>query len=227
MARAIPTREADGRITIRTRANAAIREAVASGRKYMSVEFYSLKESRTGAGIREIESALVADAALVASPEYAQSSAEIRQIGTVTGALPLNRQVDCTCAFEGRRARRKAIVQNIDLTREALAYYTNVRNPIGPVKATRRRGEVSLEVPIPDGLSFGRDILALAAAGAALSIRPFPNLEESTMETEGDLDTYELLVPSAWVVLASNLAGDLPEAEVDRRRRRLRLLGAI
>ena len=52
--RAHPTRQPDGRITIRTAATAALREAVAAGRRFMSVEFVAVEERTTKAGIREV-----------------------------------------------------------------------------------------------------------------------------------------------------------------------------
>ena len=77
LARAVPTRDADGSIQIETRATPAILEAYAT-RKFFSVEFHAISEVRTKGGIREITRALVDAAALVASPEYSQATAEIR-----------------------------------------------------------------------------------------------------------------------------------------------------
>ena len=77
LARAVPVRDADGSLRIETRATPAILEAYAT-RKYFSVEFHAISEVRTKGGIREITRALVDAAALVASPEYSQASAEIR-----------------------------------------------------------------------------------------------------------------------------------------------------
>ena len=76
--RAQPVRESDGRLTIRARATDALRAAVQSGKRYMSVEFNALEERQTGGGIREITRALVSAAALVASPEYDMTAAEVR-----------------------------------------------------------------------------------------------------------------------------------------------------
>lgn len=79
LAKAFPVRDSEGRITIRTRATREIREAVASGRRFASIEFVALEERKTGAGIREITRAYMDRAALVANPEYTQTSAEIRE----------------------------------------------------------------------------------------------------------------------------------------------------
>ena len=77
-AKAHPVRQRDGRLTLRTRATDALRQAVESGAKFMSVEFHALKERRTQAGVREILSALVVRAALVPQPEYDTTAAELR-----------------------------------------------------------------------------------------------------------------------------------------------------
>ena len=76
--RAHPVRQADGRLTLRTRATDALRQAVESGSRYMSVEFHALRERRTQAGVREILSALVVRAALEKTPEYDTTAAEVR-----------------------------------------------------------------------------------------------------------------------------------------------------
>ena len=77
LARAVPTRDADGSLRIATPATPAILEAFET-RKYFSVEFHAISEIRTKAGVREITCALVQAAALVSSPEYVQAVAEIR-----------------------------------------------------------------------------------------------------------------------------------------------------
>ena len=76
--RALPIRERDGRLTIKARATDALRAAVAAGKHHLSVEFHALAEKTTAGGIREIRSALVSAAALVSSPEYTQTAAEVR-----------------------------------------------------------------------------------------------------------------------------------------------------
>lgn len=78
-ARAHPVRQRDGRLTIEARATQAIREAVATGRRWMSVEFVSLRDRRTRGGVREVLSAIVSRAALVANPEYDTTAAEVRK----------------------------------------------------------------------------------------------------------------------------------------------------
>ena len=71
-------RERDGCLTITARATDAIREAVKSGKRYMSVEFQAVEERTTSGGVREILKALVNAAALVKSPEYDTTLAEVR-----------------------------------------------------------------------------------------------------------------------------------------------------
>ena len=72
-------RERDGRLRITARATEAIREAVKAGKRYMSVEFQAIEERTTAGGVREILKALVSAAALVASPEYDVTMAEVRK----------------------------------------------------------------------------------------------------------------------------------------------------
>ena len=72
-------RQRDGKLTLTARATDAIKQAVAGGRRWMSVEFVSVEERvTTEGGIREILRALVPAAALVSSPEYDSTKAEIR-----------------------------------------------------------------------------------------------------------------------------------------------------
>lgn len=76
--RAHPVRGRDGKLTIRARATASLRQAVENGSRFMSVEFHALQERRTQGGVREILSALVQRAALVPDPEYDTTAAELR-----------------------------------------------------------------------------------------------------------------------------------------------------
>ena len=77
LARAVPTRDADGSLRIETRATPAILAAYAT-RKFFSVEFHALAEVRTAGGVREIQRALLEAAALVPDPEYPNVHAEVR-----------------------------------------------------------------------------------------------------------------------------------------------------
>ena len=76
--RAIPTRETNGEIRIAAPASPALVAAFNEGRKFLSIEFHALQETRSAAGVREIQQAFMPGAALVESPEYVQARAEVR-----------------------------------------------------------------------------------------------------------------------------------------------------
>ena len=76
--RAVPTRESNGEIRIAAPASSAIVAAFNEGRKFLSIEFHALKETRSAAGVREIQQAFLPGAALVTDPEYKQARAEMR-----------------------------------------------------------------------------------------------------------------------------------------------------
>ena len=76
--RAIPTRESNGEIRIATPAPPEIVAAYNEGRKFLSIEFHALQETRSKSGVREIQQAFMPGAALVAEPEYTQATAEVR-----------------------------------------------------------------------------------------------------------------------------------------------------
>ena len=77
-ARAVPVRDGNT-IRVETRATDRLRRAVdVDGKRYASVEFHSLAETRTAGGVREIERALLVTVALTDDPEYQQTAAEVR-----------------------------------------------------------------------------------------------------------------------------------------------------
>ena len=76
--RAIPTRDSDGSIRIAAPASAAIVAAFNEGRRFLSIEFHAVQETRSKSGVSEIQQAFLPGAALVAEPEYKQAGAEIR-----------------------------------------------------------------------------------------------------------------------------------------------------
>ena len=76
--RAIPTREANGEIRIAASASAPLVAAFNEGRRFLSIEFHALQETRSAAGIREIQRAFLPGVALVSDPEYQQARAEVR-----------------------------------------------------------------------------------------------------------------------------------------------------
>lgn len=79
--RAQVIRQRDGRLTITGRATEAIQDAIAAGRRFMSVEFLAREERTTSGGVREILRAFVDAAALTARPEYDTTAAEVRSRG--------------------------------------------------------------------------------------------------------------------------------------------------
>ena len=76
--RAIPTREANGEIRISAPASAALVAAYNQGRKFLSIEFYAVRQSQNAANVRELQEAYLSGAALVADPEFSQATAEVR-----------------------------------------------------------------------------------------------------------------------------------------------------
>ena len=76
--RTVPTREPNGEIRISAPASAAIVAAFNEGRRFLSIEFHSLGESRSASGVREMQAAFISGVALVSTPEYSQATAEVR-----------------------------------------------------------------------------------------------------------------------------------------------------
>ena len=76
--RAIPSRHPNGEIRIRMPATPAVQSAFTS-KKFLSIEFVSLSETRMASGIREIARAYVSAAAMVTDPEYTQAGIEVRE----------------------------------------------------------------------------------------------------------------------------------------------------
>ena len=75
--RAIPSRRPNGEIQIRMHATPEIQSAYTS-KKFLSIEFVSISETRMASGIREIARAYVGAVAMVSDPEYLQSTIEVR-----------------------------------------------------------------------------------------------------------------------------------------------------
>ena len=71
-------RQRDGRLALTARATEGIKRAVDAGKRFMSVEFTALEERTTRGGVREILRAFAPTAALVRSPEYDTTAAEVR-----------------------------------------------------------------------------------------------------------------------------------------------------
>ena len=77
-ARGQVVRHRDGRLALTARANAAIQQAFADGKRFLSLEFLPLDEKRTRGGIREIGRAFMIGASMVFRPEYDMAQAEVR-----------------------------------------------------------------------------------------------------------------------------------------------------
>lgn len=75
-------RQRDGQLTLTARATDKIKQAVADGKRFMSVEFTALRDRVTKGGVREILRAYVASAALTDRPEYDMTAAEVRSADT-------------------------------------------------------------------------------------------------------------------------------------------------
>ena len=80
--RAIPERQADGRITVVAALTDRLRNAWNAGRKFLSVEFHALEERTVRGGVREVQRALVTAGALVPNPEYDVATTELRETDT-------------------------------------------------------------------------------------------------------------------------------------------------
>ena len=76
--RTMPVRSTNGEIRIAAPASAALIAAYNQGRKFLSIEFYAIQQSRNAANVRELQEAYLSGAALVADPEYVQATAEVR-----------------------------------------------------------------------------------------------------------------------------------------------------
>ena len=207
--RAIPTREADGRITIKARVTDAIRAAVAAGRRFMSVEFVAMREGRTEGGIREITRALVPDVALVMSPEYAQTAAEVRQRGGYRTRLKSKRRMDCRCSGKvGRKGRpggqRREVrriefeddafqdmILRIEAGKRRVAAISRGAGDVvadtatGSLRLRKVRGGLEIEIN-PLDTAAGRATSELIEAGVDVYARPVIDFDEAVYSIIGD-----------------------------------------
>ena len=218
--RATPERQSDGRITIAARATDAIRQAVASGKRFMSVEFHALAERTTAGGVREVLRALVPDVALVESPEYDSTGAEIRRRGRrIRGAMPLRQPVACRCSGPDCDT---AAVERIASGPEVLAYLADYSKPLGRAVANIGREEVAVGVEVVGGVSYADDLLETIRGGLSPIIRPYPDPELSKTRKEGRTLVYERLETAGWIVTwTDKRAGFTPAtvvADAENRR---------
>lgn len=238
VARAVPTREADGRITIRTPATDALRAVVEAGRKFMSVEFHALRERRTEGGIREILRALVPDVALVADPEYAQTAAEVRQGARFRGEVKPSLGIMCKCA-DGDASEVEFTpdafrgVEGLDVTAIARGAESVIASTATGSLSLRRRAGGALAVSLGTlDTEAGRRTRELLEAGQPVYARPVWSTDRSEFEVRDGV----AVVSRAW--FSYILVRPVPEADAEgldpmeaergrpSRRRRLLLLGA-
>ena len=200
-ARALPVREQDGRITLRTFATDLIRSAVAKGRKWMSVEFHALQERTTAGGVREILRAFVPAAALVLDPEYDSTAAEVRQAGgRIEGTVPLEKELACQCRSGCDSVRLEkgsfdeALQEVAAGTREVTVFTTSrFGQPIATSSgtATFRRAGNSLEFstgPLDVANPVVRETLQAHRSGSARFVaRPYIRDAGSDVEKVGKM----------------------------------------
>ena len=192
--RAIPEREPDGRIVIEAPATDRIREAVASGRRFMSVEFRSMRERRTEGGIREILSAFVDAGALVQSPEYAQTTAEVRRrLGrSMSSRVRTGRRMDCACP--GGDCEEIEFEENAfaDVPDQVVATAGPLHRVVGNAALTPSGTGLGIAVDLLD-TAAARDLTALISGGVAVYGRPLIDLEESETEESEDRNVGNVL----------------------------------
>ena len=242
--RAIPTREPDGRITLKAPATDPIREAVEGGRRFLSVEFHALRERRTEGGIREILRALVPDVALVPEAEYDMTPAEVRQrSGGFRTRMKPGRKMDCRCSGKGQRLKNVRTVEfdsNAFVDVEGLDVSAISRGAESVLASTatnslklRRLRDGSLAIALdPLDTEAGRRTRELLDAGQPVYARPLWTTEQSEFEVRDGV----AYVTSAWFQYllvrpvpegdASGLSALKPEREgraAAVRRRRLLL----
>ncbi len=203
--RALPERQSDGRITIRAPANDEIQAAVAAGKKFMSVEFFPIRERRTAGGIREITKAFVDMAALVPSAEYPDTGVEVRQTGGYRTRLKTRRPMDCKCAGQGAGAGVDTIQFDAGafdrVLRDVAAGNRNVSaigRGAGDVVADTNTGSLTLRTAAGGVLVIdiaaldteaGRAFEELATAGVEVFARPIIDFDESTFDVDGNVAT--------------------------------------
>ena len=216
----MPVRHPDGRITLKARATDAIRNAVEAGRRFMSVEFHALKEHTTLGGIREITSALVPDVALVPSPEYGQTAAEVRRkVLGFGGVVTLNRRMACKCAdnaagdvlFEAEAFKDVSKFDVTAISRGAESVIASTSTDSLKLAATAKGLRIALE-PLDTGP--GRGFAELMAAGVPVYARPVWDAKDSDWElSEGRADGAKPVAIVKRAVFKYLLVRPVPEAD--------------
>ena len=201
--KAIPKRQADGRISIRAAATDALKKAYAEGRRYLSVEFHSLREVRTRGGIREIQKAMVIAAAMVNKPEYNMARAEIRQGGfSLRAAIPTFLDLSCSCSgFECDFAffdddSMDAMYESIDnanVNRPIVAAFRDFGSVLGSaakgsVRAERTQQGMNVEIDVP--VSQAGEAVEEAIDSSGVITRPYIDSRASEYTKDGRVARY-------------------------------------
>ena len=184
--RAMPSRQSDGRITVEASATPAIREAVEGGRKWMSIEFHALAERTTRGGVREIQRALVPDAALVADPEYDVSDAEVRRRGggRMRSRVRSNRRMDCKCPGGGCKTIRFRERAFEGVPDEVPATTGKMDMIVGSAVLSPSTAGLAISTTLLE-TTAAADLAILIGAGISIYARPLLDLEASETE-EGE-----------------------------------------
>ena len=201
--KAIPERQADGRISIRATATDALKRAYADGRRYLSVEFHSLREVRTRGGIREIQKAIVIAAAMVKIPEYNMAHAEIRQGGfTLRSLIPTFLDLSCSCSgFDCDFAffdddSMDAMYESIDnasTARPIVSAFKDFGSVLGSankgsVRAVRTRQGMDVEIDVP--VSQAGEAVEEAIESSGVITRPYIDSRASEYTKDGRVARY-------------------------------------
>ena len=184
--RAVPERQRDGRITVEARATGPIRQAVESGKRFMSVEFHALRERTTEGGVREIQRALVPDAALVSRPEYDVSDAEVRRRGggRMSSRVRTNRRMDCRCPGGGCKTIRFRESAFVDIPDSVPATTGSMDQIVGTAVLSPSASGLVISTSLLE-TQAAADLAILLGAGVSIYARPLLDLEASETE-EGE-----------------------------------------
>ncbi len=185
----IPERMPDGRIVVEADATPGIRQAYADGRRHFSVEFRPIETRRTMGGIREVESALVEAAAMVHSPEYAQTDLELRRFGLAFGTtVPTGRRASCKCA-DGEASQVEfgadafQSVEGLDVTAILRGADSVIASTATDSLILRRTAGGALGIGLtPLATEAGRRTRELLDAGQPVYARPVWTTDESEFE---------------------------------------------
>lgn len=190
--RAVPERRDNGEIHVEATATPEIRRAVEAGRRYMSVEFHSLRERTTKGGVREILRALVPDVALVDNPEYDTTRAEVRRrLGpSIKSTVPYEAAIDCDCPGDGCDTiyfELEAFEQAAK--RRALATTGRMDQSVGHARMSATRAGLEIDVDLLD-VTAADDLVSLIESGIDVYARPLLALELSTFSESRNRTRY-------------------------------------